>query len=256
MVDFNIVTIIAIILGIIGLVWLIHSLWKNYKINSIRSWPKVIANVIDVYAIPANHAAGNIYVDPRNIIPSINNNAKYTPVVIYRYKVGNKEYKSQNVVYSGSKSYNAADTKTILGQLHPGSLVQIYYNPRDHNESYVFNGTASWIGTLIGVLLLLLAGYLFYTQMNKNDTDIYNNNVILRKNSTALNNRSSQLRNRKVLDSKFNKSTLTETLNEKQSMMPPYVTLPMNSKLTSQNDEIVDYIRAITNKSKIPFRST
>ncbi|XWV24655.1 hypothetical protein QJ856_gp1129 [Tupanvirus deep ocean] len=162
--------IVAIILGIIGLIWLIYGLWRNWKINKISTWPKTNAFVLNSVAEPANNAAGNTYVDPRYIIATTDNKAQYIPKVTYRYRVGNREYQSNHVVYSGSRSYNAVDIKTLLGQVHAGATIPIFYNPNNPNESYIYNGTSSYTGVIIGLVLLLIAGYLGYYHNYKNKT--------------------------------------------------------------------------------------
>ncbi|XWV25892.1 hypothetical protein QJ857_gp1189 [Tupanvirus soda lake] len=160
--------IVAIILGIIGLIWLIYGLWRNWKINKISTWPKTNAFVLNSVAEPANNAAGNTYVDPRYIIATTDNKAQYIPKVTYRYRVANKEYQSNNVVYSGSRSYNAVDIKTLLGQVYAGATIPIFYNPNNPNESYIYNGTTSYTGIIIGLVLLLIAAYLGYYHNYKN----------------------------------------------------------------------------------------
>ena len=152
--------IVAIVLGIIGLIWLIHGLWRNWKINKISTWPKTNAVVLNAVAEPANSNAGNIYVDPSTIIATTNDNAQYIPRVVYRYRVDNRDYQSTNVVYAGAKSYNALDIKTLLGQVYPGATIPIYYNPNNHDESYIYNGNKSWSSVIIGLALLLIAAYL------------------------------------------------------------------------------------------------
>ena len=159
---FTINNIIAIIIGIVGLIWLIHGLWRNWKINNIRSWPKTNAVVLNAVAEPANASAGTTYMDPRYIVATTNNNAQYIPIIVYRYSVNGKDYQSNNVVYSGAHSYNALDIKTIMGQIYPGSVIPVYYNPNNNSESYIYNGTINYLGVVIGIILLIIAGYILY----------------------------------------------------------------------------------------------
>lgn len=155
--------IIGIILGIIGLIWLIHGLWRNMKINNISKWPKANATVLSSLAEPANSQAGSRYISPQDIVVSKdNNNAQYIPRVTYQYRVNGKDYISSNVVYSGQSSYNAFDTKTILADMSPNSVIQIYYNPSNPSEAYIYNGKTSYTSIIMGVILLLLAAYIFW----------------------------------------------------------------------------------------------
>ena len=197
----NIANIIAIILGIIGLVWLIYTIWRNWKINSIRSWPKTDAMVINVAAQPSNKNAGNTYIDPNAIIVTTGDNAQYIPRILYRYRVGGREFQSNNLVYSGSDSYNAYQTKMLIGQLTPGATIPVFYNPNNHAEAYVYNGLHNYWGIVGGIILLLIAAFIAHHHMNKvktskttidyspSLTDIdesMKGNTIVRKNTTTI----------------------------------------------------------------------
>jgi hypothetical protein len=154
--------IVAAILVIVGLIWIIHSLWRNWKICRINTWPKTNAFVLNAMAAPANQSAGNTYVDPKYITPTINDSARYIPIIIYRYRIGDRDYQSDKVVYSGPKSYSTFDTKTIMGNISNGSIIPIYYNPRNPKESYIYVGTTNYLGIIIGIVLILIAIYIGY----------------------------------------------------------------------------------------------
>lgn len=138
--------IVAIILAIVGLVWLVHNIWRNYKINNINHWPKTNATIITSLAEPVGQGSNNQFV----------------PKVVYSYTANGRTYISDNVVYSGSRSYNAVDTRKIMSQLTPNSSVPVYYNPKDPKESYIYNGNKTYSGIVIGIILLLIAAYLGY----------------------------------------------------------------------------------------------
>ena len=159
--NFDVYNIIAAILAIVGLIWLIYTLWINLKIGRIRSWPKTNAVIINSIIEPANNAAGNIYLDPTNIIAA-NNNARYMPRVFYKYTVNGKEYQSNNLVYAGSRSYTATEVKVMLDGLSPGSTVPVFYDSNQPSEAYIYNGKSSYTGIISGIILLLLAGYIMY----------------------------------------------------------------------------------------------
>lgn len=163
-----VMVVVAIILGIIGLVWLIHNIWKNIKINNISSWPTTPALVLSSMAQPANDAAGYDYVKPADIVVRSDIDAEYIPHVTYRYRVGNREYSSQNLVYDGPEIYNSFDTKRLFGPISAGQTIPVYYNPDDHEESYIYNGKTTWVGIVVGIILLLIAlGMLFGANSKK-----------------------------------------------------------------------------------------
>lgn len=190
--------IVALILGIVGIVWIFYGIWRNLKINRISSWPKTNALVLNSVAEPANSEAGNTYVEPRYIIATTDDQARYIPKVTYKYTVNKTEYQSNNVVYAGEKSYSAIDIKTMLGLITPGSTIPVYYNPGDPSESYIYNGLHSYTGIIIGAVLLALSGFLSYfgsaikkSKSNNSDvaspslTEIENSNRTAKKNTTV-----------------------------------------------------------------------
>lgn len=163
--------IVAIILGVIGVIWVVSGVWRNWKIRSISKWPKTNATVINSLAEPANSSAGNTFIDPRYIVATTDSNAKFIPRVVYRYRVGNREFQSENVVYFGPRYYSAADIKMMLGQIYPGAVIPVFYNPNNNSESYIYNGNKSYTGIVIGIILILISSYLGYyhvTEVSKN----------------------------------------------------------------------------------------
>lgn len=159
--------LIAVILGIVGLVWLVHTVWKNMKINKISTWPKINATVVNALVEPANKSAGNTYIDPKFIVATVDGSAQYIPVVLYTYRVGGKEYQSKNFSYYGPQTYNALDMKTMMGPFYPGATIQVFYNPSNPAESYVYNGKVDHTGVVLSVILLLIAAYIAYRHNNK-----------------------------------------------------------------------------------------
>lgn len=152
----TVTNIIIVILVIIGLVWLIYTIWRNYKINKINTWPKTIANVISVNIRPA----GTLW--------------QQAPTVVYNYTVGNKNYHSNNIIYGGSYSFNNVNIRSIINGVYAGSSIPIYYNPKNPNESYIFNGTKNYLGIVLSLIVLLIAGYLGY----HHNTSLYKKNTV------------------------------------------------------------------------------
>lgn len=169
----NLNNIVAVILGIVGLVWLIWSLSINWKINNINSWPKVNATVTSVFAVPANEAAGNTYVNPENIVASTDSDARYRPLVSYIYNVQGRTYRSDKFIYNDDRTYNPIEIKTLLAPFGRGSVHPVYYNPSNPSESYIYNSEANWVGPIVSAILLLLGLWLGFKgfQKYKKSTD-------------------------------------------------------------------------------------
>ena len=152
--------IAAVIIAIIGVLFILHNLWQNWKINRITSWPTADAYVIFSGAQPANNAAGNVVVDPRTIVPNPSSSAQYSPVVEYRYNVGNRDYTSGGFMYDSNYAYNSVDTLKFMNQIVSGSTIKVYYNPNNYSESYIYSGQTKWMGTWFGIILLIVAAIL------------------------------------------------------------------------------------------------
>lgn len=152
--------IVGIIIGIIGLVWLINSIYRMWKIRSIESWPKMNATVINAFARPANAAAGNQYIEPDRLIVTTNSREEYIPIITYTYTINGRAYQSDSTIYSGERSYNSLDTKNMLGNIRPGTIISVYYNPSNPAESYVYNSTANYMSILISGLMTIAGIYL------------------------------------------------------------------------------------------------
>ena len=164
----TVTNIIALILIIVGLIWGIWGVWRNWKSNRInKKWEKTNALVESSYAQPVNDAAGNTYVDPRNIRPTVDSEARYKPVVTYRYRVDGKDHQSNNVVFADHKEYSPVEIKTLLNNIYQGSVIPIYYNPRDPSEAYIFPGESKWVGPIIALILLLVGLWIGSTSFAK-----------------------------------------------------------------------------------------
>ena len=169
--------IVVAILAIIGLVWLITSIWRNWKIGRINNWPKVNAVVVNSVVEPEKVSSnfGSTYLDPRYLLGTTDSSTKFIPRILYRYNINGREYQSNNVIYGPDKAYNSLDIKTLMGNIGPGSTIQVYYNPDNPGETYVLNGTPNYMGALLGLILLALAGAIAYHHNYMQKKKLYSN---------------------------------------------------------------------------------
>lgn len=168
--------IVILILFIIGLWWLIVSLTRNRKIDQIASWPKTDAIVINsvIESETTKYKKSQTYDNTDTIDVETSTNTRYHPKVLYRYNIDGKEYESTSDFYGGDQWYNALDIKTIMSTFTPGTTIRIFYNPKNASESYIYNGTKSYTGLVISILLLLLALILaLHEKMTGNKTTTY-----------------------------------------------------------------------------------
>ncbi|MEM0353985.1 MAG: DUF3592 domain-containing protein [Thermoplasmata archaeon] len=150
---------VVLILVIIALVWLVLSIWYNWKVTNIRHWPKTNAMVVKAFVEPKNGGSRTL-IDPRFLV-SIDPSTKYVPRVLYRYFVDGKEYQSDNVVYGGGE-YGFHNIKVLMGNIFVGSTIQIRYNPRNPSESYIYCGGHNYCGIIMSIVLLLIAFLVCY----------------------------------------------------------------------------------------------
>lgn len=172
----NIYNIIALILGIIGLIWFLRTIWRDIQINQHMKWPHVSANIVAVYAVP-------IGTSTRIELNDMNPNDKYTPRILYKYTVDNKTYESSNLIYDGPSSYSGIQIKNLLGTAKPGDSINVLYNPSDPAESYIYPGVVSYIGLIVGILLILVGAFIAYSQ-GWSDVKISSVNSVGKNNMT------------------------------------------------------------------------
>ena len=82
----------------------------------------------------------------------------WEPLIEYNYSVENKEYSGAKIVLGpvGTLPWLA---KREIDQYQVGSVVQVFYNPRDHSEAVLKPGvTKSIYGTIAVGVILVVAG--------------------------------------------------------------------------------------------------
>lgn len=163
----SVYNIIFIILGIIGLIWLIYSIWYNSKIDNIKTWPRTDATLVNIVLEPESQK--NTYINVENLDTFTDQTVRFTPHVLYTYTVGGRTYQSTNFMFGRQKTYDALATRTLAGHLRPGSTIQVFYNPTNPSESYIYNGAHNHTGTWMGLILLALAAILAYYYNTNNN---------------------------------------------------------------------------------------
>ena len=167
---FTVYNIVVLVLVIIGLVWLISAIWTNSKINSIRRWPRTDATVINSLLEPESES--RTFLNLQDLSPTTDISVKFIPRVLYSYTVAGRTYQSTNFMYGADKAYNALDIQTLMGHMAPNSTIQVYYNPDNPSESYIYNGVHNYTGVWMGLLLLAIAAVIAYyhNTIKKRDT--------------------------------------------------------------------------------------
>ena len=161
------VNIISFILIILGIVLIVYNLWTNYRANAVKSWARVQATVISAFAAPANQQAGQAYLDPRQMIAYERDPARYKPYVVYSYQIGDRNYQSSSVAYGdGRNTYNSLEIKTLMSQIIPGNTIMIYVDPSNPRNAYIYTRDTNYWGSVLGLILLLIGGFLLYRSKN------------------------------------------------------------------------------------------
>jgi len=111
------------------------------------------------------------FMGTKSITAASDSTIRYSPRVLYTYRVGDKDYQSERVYYGGVETYNAADINSIISGLQPGMSISVYTNPHNPSESYIYNGTKSYTGIIISIILILIAIGIVY-QHNVNHKDL------------------------------------------------------------------------------------
>lgn len=156
--------IIAIIIFIIGLVWLIWAAVYNARVSTISKWPRVEAKIVSSYIEAQSGDDNTTLIDPY-AVAQLNLNptrAIYTPYIVYQYTVNGFLYQSSNIFYGGKKKYNGFDIQLFMKMFSPGTIINVYYNPKNFSEAYIYDGTKSYVGIVWGVIFIIIAIVIFF----------------------------------------------------------------------------------------------
>lgn len=159
---FTVNNIIALILGIIGLILIIRGIWINWTIDKIKSWPKTKATVLSVMIKQLDNDINNIYLTPKQISDEPYKFGRYIPKIIYSYTVNGVKYESDTVIYPAISSYSYDKVVSIVGNLKDNNTIEVYYDPKNPNKSYIITGKREYSGLIIGIILVIIAVYLGY----------------------------------------------------------------------------------------------
>lgn len=161
--------IIAIIIFIIGLVWLIWAAVYNARVSKISKWPRVEAKIVSSYIEAQSGDDNTTLIDPYTV-SQLNLNptrAIYTPYLVYQYSVNGFMYQSSNIFYGGKKKYNGFDIQLFMKMFSPGTIINVYYNPKNFSEAYIYDGTKSYVGIVWGVIFIIIAIIIFFYHNKK-----------------------------------------------------------------------------------------
>lgn len=166
---FTLNNIIAVIIGVIAIVWLFCSIWRNYKIRQIASWPTVHATVVRIVIATDIHIHKiETSDDAKRMIAKLKTGSVYYPSISYKYVVGGEEYKSSNMSFTPINPHSSEAIKMMMRNIVPGSKMMIRYNPAKPSEAYIYTSEPSYMGVILSLLLLLLAATIaYYPKMAK-----------------------------------------------------------------------------------------
>lgn len=155
--------IVLIILGILFLVSIIRKIWHNIKVNSISNWPKISARVLKVglQVKTAGLATTDISIGATNQIDYSERSVLlpasiYHPHVVYEYNLDGQIHVSNSFSYGEVEYYGGAQIVNMLRNLAPGTNINVYYNPKDPAETYIYPGTKSYGSLVIQLIILLI----------------------------------------------------------------------------------------------------
>lgn len=160
----TVLNLVALIIAIIGIIWIIHTLWMNSRINNVKNWTRVDAQITKIGAEAVNAPKGVAWLVPSEINP--NSNQKYIPHVIYKYTVNGQTYERDGIEYNNNAKLNGIQTQNLLNLFPVGSTVKIYVNPANPTEAWIYPGKPSYTGLWLGILLFVAAAFFAYS-MNK-----------------------------------------------------------------------------------------
>lgn len=154
--------IVAIILAIIGIVWIIATIVTNGKLNSATGWYLTNATITNSVAQPVIQATDYTSVQASQI--QLNNTtSSYIPRIVYTYTINGKNYQSNQVFYGVEQILNSSQIIPFMDKYRVGTTIPIYYNPANPQQAYIIlSAHASYWGIILGIILILIAIWLYY----------------------------------------------------------------------------------------------
>lgn len=129
----------SLILLIIGIALIVLNIYFNSKVKRVESWPTAVATIQSAEVTADSHNDFHVHAT-------------------YTYTVGGVNYTSSGTsVWGMQKFSNPAHIKGIV----KGAQVNVYYNPTEPAESYIFSGETRYSGWILGIIAILIAAGLF-----------------------------------------------------------------------------------------------
>lgn len=169
-------TIIATILGLAGIAWLGWALYENWKASRVRTWPRTEATVLSA-AAEVVEPGSNSLIDPQSI--ALTDPRRFKANVSYRYAVMGRQAVSERFMY-GKEYFTAQEIKTLMAPVQQGQTVNIFYNPDNFDEAYIYdNNQTKWAGIWGGLALIILSLILFaLSKKSKAKSSFYDETTI------------------------------------------------------------------------------
>jgi hypothetical protein len=134
------------ILAIIGLITVLYGFYYNNKIDRIAAWPRADGQIL------TKSYETNSMLDTTTIMFK----------VTYSYTVNGVKYQSAGICYGSNGPYLRCNVQSLINAQN-GSIVKIYYNPLMPSESYIMNGTKTYVTIFWGFVFILIAAYFLYS---------------------------------------------------------------------------------------------
>jgi hypothetical protein len=144
----GITIIVAIPFLIIALLLLRAGLRGRRLAAASKTWPATTGKVLssEVEARRSSSSTGGY-------------NTSYYPMIFYEYQVDGQIHRSNTLILGGEVGGPVSRAQQKVMVYPPGSSVQVYYNPDNHQQATLEQGS-SLSGILIGVAVLIILGLL------------------------------------------------------------------------------------------------
>jgi Protein of unknown function (DUF3592) len=142
----SITILVAIPFIIIALVLLRAGLRGRRLAAASKTWPATTGKVLssEVEARRSSSSTGGY-------------TTSYYPMIFYEYQVDGQIHRSNTLVLGGEVGGPVSRAQQTVIAYPPGSSVQVYYNPENHQQATLEQGS-SLSGILIWVAVLIIVG--------------------------------------------------------------------------------------------------
>ena len=163
------VVIISCGIMLIGAITLLVSIKNYYIARASETWNHVSGVITQSEVISRRSMSSN---SSSGTTPDV---ITYSPNIVYQYEVNENLYSNDKIRFGAIGGTNISETRNLVAKYSIGKKAPVYYSEGDPSNSVLQKGitTKKSYGAIIGGIVFLLMGFLFYKSKKVYANPIY-----------------------------------------------------------------------------------